>query len=299
MNPKHVLTACIFSLAATATALAGSRQELEKRLREIIGTKKAQVGIAVIIDGKDTITVNNGCRYPMMSVFKLHQALAIADYCRRKHLSFDTPVPIRKADLRPDTHSPLRDDYPEGTASVTIGGLLRYTLLLSDNNACDILFALSGGTRATDKYIRNLGINDFAVRATERRMHRNPTACYRNWTAPLETARLIELLLSREPFDGESRDFILRAMIDCKTGTDRLPQPLQGTRAVIGHKTGTADRDKNGRIAGTNDAGFVFLPDGRRYTIAVFVKDSEESERDTARIIADISQAVFLYVTGT
>ena len=55
-------------------------KELENQLRKIIANKKAQVGIAVIINGKDTITINNNDHYPMMSVFKLHQALAVADY---------------------------------------------------------------------------------------------------------------------------------------------------------------------------------------------------------------------------
>ena len=41
---------------------------------------------------------------------------------------------------------------------------------------------------------------------------------------------------------------------------------------------------------------FVFLPDGRYYTIAVLVKDSAESAEATARVIADISEAVYRYV---
>ena len=47
-----------------------------------------------------------------------------------------------------------------------------------------------------------------------------------------------------------------------------------------------------------NDVGFVYLPDGQSYTIAVFIKDSEESEAATARIIADISKTVYRHVTN-
>ncbi|MBO8446105.1 MAG: class A beta-lactamase, partial [Bacteroidetes bacterium] len=43
----------------------------------------------------------------------------------------------------------------------------------------------------------------------------------------------------------------------------------------------------------TNDIGIVFLPDGSHYTIAVFVKDSGETPEATAKMIADISQAVY------
>ena len=66
----------------------------------------------------------------------------------------------------------------------------------------------------------------------------------------------------------------------------------------MGHKTGTGDRNAQGRIIGLNDVGFVVLPGGRRYTIAVLVRDSAESDEATARIIADVSEAVYRYAAG-
>ena len=108
----------------------------------------------------------------------------------------------------------------------------------------------------------------------------------------------MEWLVSGKAAKGAYRDFIEQTMISCQTGRDRLPAPLAVTKAVIGHKTGTGDRNGKGQIIGTNDIGFVFLPDGRRYSIAVLVRDSEESEQATARIIADVSEAVYRYVSG-
>lgn len=169
---------------------------------------------------------------------------------------------------------------------------------LSDNNACDILFRVFGGPAATDEYLRSMGLRDFAIEATEDDMHRDLADCYRNWTTPLEAVRLLEWLVSGKAAKGAYRDFIEQTMISCQTGRDRLPAPLAVTKAVIGHKTGTGDRNGKGQIIGTNDIGFVFLPDGRRYSIAVLVRDSEESEQATARIIADVSEAVYRYVSG-
>ena len=279
-------------------ALQAGWGDLQEQLRRMVADKKAQVGIAVIVDGRDTLTVNNDVRYPMMSVFKFHQALAVADACGQRGVSFDTLVHIRPDDLRPDTYSPLRDKYPEGNLSLSVGELLKYTLHLSDNNACDILFRVFGGPAATDEYLRSVGLRDFAIEATEDDMHRDLADCYRNWTTPLEAVRLLEWLVSGKAAKGAYRDFIEQTMISCQTGRDRLPAPLAGTKAVIGHKTGTGDRNGKGQIIGTNDIGFVFLPDGRRYSIAVLVRDSEESEQATARIIADVSEAVYRYVSG-
>ena len=289
----------ILFLLVLPIVIKAEQKGLEEQLRKVIANKKAQIGIAVIINGKDTITINNDERYPMMSVFKLHQALAVADYCEKKGLSFDTPIYIRKADLKTDTYSPLRDLYPNGEISLPIKKLLEYTLHLSDNNACDILFLQTGGTEATDHYIRtNLGMRHFAIKATEDEMHQDKNKCYLNWSTPLETVRMIELLLNVPLFDDEYQKFIKTTMMSCETGKDRLARPLQGNKAILGHKTGTGDRNDKGQIIGMNDVGFVYLPDGQSYTIAVFIKDSEESEAATARIIADISKTVYRHVTN-
>ena len=71
-----------------------------------------------------------------------------------------------------------------------------------------------------------------------------------------------------------------------------------GDGVTLGHKTGTSDRDALGRAIGTNDVGFVLLPDGRRYVIAVFVKDSHESDEANEALIADISRIVYEHYAG-
>lgn len=130
------------------------------------------MGVAIIADGKDTVTIENNRRYPLMSVFKLHQALAVGDYCKRHQLSFDTLLTVDSTDLQPNTYSPLRDRYPHG-GKFSLKQLMEYTLHLSDNNACDILFKFTGGPAVTDRYIRSLGINDFSIQYTEDDMHQD------------------------------------------------------------------------------------------------------------------------------
>ena len=69
---------------------------------------------------------------------------------------------------------------------------MEYSLQLSDNNACDILFEHTGGPAATDRYVRSLGLCNFAIAATEQQMHDDPQTCYENWSTPLEAAALLE-----------------------------------------------------------------------------------------------------------
>ena len=286
----------IVFLCLVPTLLFARQTQLETQLKEAIKGKKAEIGIAVIIDGKDTVTVNNDIHYPLMSVFKFHQALALADYMGKQKQSLETRLPIKKSDLKPDTYSPLRDKYPQGGTEMSIADLLRYTLQQSDNNACDILFNYQGGPDAVNKYIYSLGIRECAIAGTETAMHQDLNLCYENWTTPLAAAELVEIFRKKPLFPKVYKDFIFQTMVECQTGQDRLVAPLLNKKVTVGHKTGTGDLNAKGQQIGCNDIGFVLLPGGRTYSIAVFVKDSEENNQANSKIIADISRIVYEYV---
>ena len=283
----------IVFLCLVPTLLFARQTQLETQLKEAIKGKKAEIGIAVIIDGKDTVTVNNDIHYPLMSVFKFHQALALADYMGKQKQSLETRLPIKKSDLKPDTYSPLRDKYPQGGTEMSIADLLRYTLQQSDNNACDILFNYQGGPDAVNKYIHSLGIRECAIVGTETAMHEDLNLCYENWTTPLAAAELVEIFRKKPLFPKVYKDFIFQTMVECQTGQDRLVAPLLDKKVTVGHKTGTGDLNAKGQQIGCNDIGFVLLPGGRTYSIAVFVKDSEENNQANSKIIADISRIVY------
>lgn len=294
MNWKRTINLAIMLL--TCLIKLQAQEELKKQLETMLGEIKAQVGAAIVLDGKDTLTLGNDFHYPMMSVFKFHQALAVANWLQQHGQTLDMTIRIEREDLKANTYSPLRDRYPEGGISMPVREMLTYTLQQSDNNACDILFRLTGGTAETDFYIRSLGITDFAITATEDEMHQDFSLCYTNWSTPLAAAQLLETFLAQDTIHNKTLAFIHRTMTGCKTGTDRLAQPLLGTKSIIGHKTGTGGPDAQGKLIGINDIGFVYLPNGHRYTIAVFVTNSEEGPQATARIIARISETVYRYM---
>jgi beta-lactamase class A len=64
---------------------------------------------------------------------------------------------------------------------------------------------------------------------------------------------------------------------------------------VVAHKTGSSDTNDEGMTYAVNDIGIVVLPDGRKYSIAVFVTNSYEKNEDSEKIIADISKAAYDY----
>lgn len=272
-----------------------AQDRLTKELDSLLQDKRATVGVAVVLDGCETFTYNNQLRFPLMSVFKFHQALAVLDYLDREQLPLDTEIFVRKADLLPDTYSPLREARPKGEFKMSVGELLRYSVSESDNNACDILFRYMGGTDVVDSYIRTLGITDFKIEATEEDMHKSFKHQYLNWTTPLAAVRVLEKFRTETLFrDSAYKEFLERIMVAAVTGRDKLKAGLP-PEVILGHKTGSSDRDESGIKAGDNDLGFVCLPDGGQYSIAVFVKDSGEDDKTNAALIAAISQKIYEY----
>lgn len=279
-----------------AEEISFSLDTLKEHIKAIIKDKKATVGVAIILNGKDTLTINDTDQYPMMSVYKFHQALAVCNYLKQKNLPLTTTLHLDKKFFKSNTYSPLCDKYPQGNIDLSLGELLTYTLQLSDNIACDILFDYIGGVTVVDEYIHTLGIKDVSINTTEDQMHQNMEDCYENWSTPLAAAHLLEIFTNSKVLKNEYTDFIKGTMIECQTGRDRLPAPLLKNGIIIGHKTGTSDRNSRGEYIGVNDIGFVTLPDGRRYTIAVFIKNTREEMNTNTQIIADISAAVYQYV---
>lgn len=291
MDRLKFLFCSILFLFFTISLLFGNSR-IHDKITEAVKGFRGKIGIAVIVDGKDTVTYNNSGHFPMMSVFKFHQALAVADFLQKKGIAMDTVIHIGKAELKDETYSPLRDKYPDGNLDMSVSDLLAYTLRFSDNNACDILFNHIVGVEDTDSYIRSLGIDEFAIGADENAMHEDMGNSEKNWSTPLASAELLELFVTRRTVTGEYYDFIRKTMVECSTGESRLPLPLKGRKATIGHKTGTGFTNEKGELTGINDIGFVELENGCRYVITVFVTDSRESYADTERVIANVSAAV-------
>lgn len=272
-----------------------SYAEMKTQLNDYVtGKKEARIGVGVIIDGRDTVAVNGDSSFPMLSVYKFPQALAVADYCLCKGVSLSDTVAVSADELKENTWSPMRDKYGVRDIRLPLSEILEYSLAQSDNNACDILFRLTGGPAVADSLMKALGYSDVAIVSTEDDMHRDTGLCYQNSSTPVAMAALFDRFYRQGMcHDSPVHEAIGSIMMRCSTGNNRLPAPLMPTNARIGHKTGTGDTNPQGRIIAVNDAGYIFLPDRSGYGIAVFISDSGYGMAETEQIIADISEIVF------
>lgn len=271
------------------------RKILADTISKIASGYPGDIGVAVIINNADTVAVGERSVYPMMSVFKVHQALAICNDLDKKGVGLDTVIRIKREDLDPHTWSPMLKEHQESEIRMSVKDLLRYTLIQSDNNASNEMFRRLVGVEATDSFVAAMIPRaTFRIAYTEEEMSADHSRAYSNFTSPLGAAILMNRLFTDSLISSEKQNFIKNTLEQCITGKDRIVAPLLGKEGVtVAHKTGSGYRTDAGLLAAHNDVAYITLPGGVRYTLAVFVKDFKGSEAEASRAIADISAAVY------
>ncbi len=296
MLKKTIIIFLLFLIVLTK----GYSQEIEtlrQKIDSIINTKNAIIGVAINgIKTNDTLSINGQRHYPMQSVFKFPIALTILSEVDKGNLSLDQKIEIKKNELLPELWSPIRKKYPEG-ATLTIAEIIKYTVALSDNVGCDVLLKLLGKPQVVENYFSSLGFKDFAVKINEETMQNNWDFQFLNWTKPKEANRILATFYENKNglLSKESYDFIWKIMKGTKTGKNRLRGQLP-EETIVAHKTGWSGKQKEtGITAAVNNVGIVFLPNGKHFTISVFVTESKEDFKTNEKIISDISKVTWDY----
>lgn len=291
---KIIILFCL--LLFSVHAFSQNINELRKELNEIIATKNSTVGISVKgIEDKDTLGINGNKLMPMMSVFKFHIALAVLNEVDKGKLALNQKIFIKKEDLHEDTWSPILEEFPNGNMDLTVDQLLRYTVSHSDNNGCDILLKLIGGTETVQKFINQQGIKDFTIKVNEQEM-RTWENLYLNTTTPVATTDLLEKFYLGKILKKKSTNYLYQLMVECSRGITWMKAGLPvGTE--LAHRTGiSGTNDENLRVA-MNDIGIIKLPNGKHLALAIYLKNITETRENTEKLIADITRTVWNHFT--
>ena len=284
---KTILFVALMLMSA-GVAKASGCDGLRKQLCALTDTFPARVGIAVAADSGETLHINGNEPFPMLSVVKLPQAMAVADALRRSHTSLWHTIDVTPAELAPNTWSPMRKRHPRG-GNFAIAQLLEYSLQQSDNNACDILFSRVADVAQVDAYVKSLGIDGCRVAYTEAQMNADISRCYDNSITPLAAVKLMQTLFEQRGADRYSR-FLWRTMSDCRIGANRLPRFIGDRALSVTHKTGTGPLTADGKIMAVNDVGCIMLSGSRHCHIAVFISDAQCSMAQCEALIAKVAQ---------
>jgi beta-lactamase class A len=277
--------------------------QLEKAFATIAELAKGKVGVAaVVLETGESASVNAEGHFPMQSVYKLPIAMAIMEQVKRGERDLGEKIGVTRDDMvREGQRSPLRDANPNG-GEFTIRELIRLALVESDGTASDVLLRVAGGPTEISSYLTQIGIDDIKVVNSEKEMGRNWEPQYQNWATPAACIELLrELDASADNWHPPNLDqeltesqLLLQFMFESTPGAGRIKGllPLKSPASVVAHKTGTSGT-QDGVTAATNDIGIVYMPDGKRMAIAVFVSDSRGDEKTREAVIARIAKAAW------
>ncbi|MBK1897122.1 CGA/CIA family class A beta-lactamase [Chryseobacterium paridis] len=266
---------------------------LEQKINSILNGKNATVGVSVLsIENNFNYNKNGEKKLPMQSVFKFHIASAVLDFVDKGKLSLDQKILVKKSDLLDDTWSPMREKYPAGNVELPLSEIIDFTVAQSDNNGCDILLRLIGGTSTVQKFMNSKGVKNFQIKFNEEEMHKGWNVQYENFSTTNSIVEVLKKFYQEKLLSKKSTAYLMKVMLGTKTGTNKLVEQLPKNTPVA-HKTGSSGKNKEGLTGAENDMGIVTLPNGKHYAIAVFVSNSTETEAVNCKIISDLSKAVW------
>jgi beta-lactamase class A len=269
---------------------------LKAKIESSLAGKKATIGISIIgPGGKDTLSINGNKHFPMQSVFKFHIALCVLSQVDEKKLMLDQKIRIEKEDMLPETWSPIRLKYPDGT-ELTLAEVIRFTVAESDNNGCDILLRLVGGPKVVNNFFMKKGFSDISIVANEEEMRKDWETQFKNWTTPESATRVLKAFYEKKVVSEKSTEFLYKVMTETTTGRNRIPGKLPD-KTPVAHKTGSSGANDKGITAAVNDIGIITLPGGKVFYISLFVTDAKESPEGCEMIIADMTKLSWDYFT--
>ena len=274
---------------------AQDNTDLRQKLTEIISKQDAEIGISLrMIENNDSLTINGNLNAPMMSVFKFHIALAVLDLVDKGKLSLNQKIFVRKTDLHADTWSPMRDDYPEGNVYLTLDKILRYTVSDSDNNGCDILIDLVGGTKAIQDYIDKIDVKDFTIKVNEQQMSTWEN-CYLNTTTPIAMTDLLVDFYKGKILKKKSTKYLIQLMEQNSRGTTWMKGQLP-KNTVVAHRTGISNQNDAGLRVAHNDVGIITLPNGKHFVLSIFQKNiKNQTQEISAQTMSELTKVVWDY----
>ena len=294
-----LLAGIILNACGTPSSSPTDFGQLRGQLDSIVTRSKGTVGIAIIAPDGDTLTVNNHIAFPLMSVFKLHEAIAVASVTDSLHQSFDSTLTISRNELSTRTWSPMLHDYPgDDNLKITVGELIKYCLLVSDNNASNLLFDHIVSVSNTDSIVRKLRIpQEFQLRHTERRMQADHHLSYDNCSSPLSCAALIRKLFTDSIVTTTKQDSIISWLAQCSSAGNRMAAAMASHPDIrLHHRTGSGYTNDRGQIIAVNDVGIITLPDGSIAAIAILIKDYAGPQDEADAEIAGITDIILAHL---
>lgn len=172
-------------------------------------------------------------------------------------------------------------------------------LLVSDNNASNLIFERIVSVSHTDSIIHTLDVpSSFELCFTEREMQADHSKSYQNWSSPLACAELIKKAVCDSLVSSVKQDSIRIWLGQCTSANGRIAAAVTNLpEAKLYHRTGSGYVNGQGKIVAVNDIGVIALPDGRQIAVAILIKDYDGSQEQADAEIANLTNIIIKHIS--
>ena len=313
---------CLLSLPAYGQESQSARtsaqlSRLQSRLQELSDAFPGVIGVAVRdIKTGEEVSINGDRLFPMASVYKVPIMVEVFRQIEAKKFSLDDRIELG------DEHRTLGSGVLtllSNGLKPTVKDLITLMIILSDNEATDILLKKVGAENVTAA-MRSMGLNNIRVDRTTFELIRDflgfidetardktyneiivtPRArqitpekqaeaerefakVMKDVSSPRDMALLLEKIYKGEAAGKESCQMMM-TILGRQMFSQRLPRYLPES-ARMAHKTGTIGST-------TNDAGIMFVR-GNPIAVAVFTVDKRTARGEVEERMGRLTRVIY------
>jgi beta-lactamase class A len=313
-----LLFICFSILIAEQKDVEQTTSKLQKRLEAMAANFNGTIGVAIQnIETGETARLNADELFPMASVYKIPIMVEVFQQIEGSNFSLNDRVELTE-DMRTPGSGVLT--LMDNGLKPTIKDLITLMIIVSDNEATDILLQKVGAANVTAT-MKKLGLKNISVNRTTRevmgdysdlmnpklkgmsrqelrklpagyitpemkaRPEKDFSKIMKDVATPKDMNTLLIKIYKGEAASPSSCKQMLNILGQQQFNT-RLPRYLPEGTTII-HKTGTIGST-------TNDAGIIFLAHCH-IAITVFTKDKQGDRIEAERIIARVAQLAYDY----
>ncbi len=253
---------------------------LQQRLAELQPTKYKNLDPGTFIldlDTGDFASVNGSKVFPTASIIKQPILIAFLQDVEAGKISLNETLTMTNDVIVGG--SGYMQDAPVGS-KYSATEVITNMITTSDNTATNMVIKRMGGIDVVNRRFQSWGLTKTRIR------NWLPDLSGTNTTTPQELIKIMGMLEQGELLSTQKSTAI--NIMQRVKNNKLLPQGL-GTGARIAHKTGDI-----GFLLG--DSGIVYMPNGKRYLIAVLVNSRVYDDYDAVYYIRDVSRIVYTYL---
>jgi beta-lactamase class A len=285
-------------LVTSAALAAAPDAHLQAALQKVADqARPGTLGVLVMDPATgQSVSVNAGRPYLMMSVFKAPIAAAVLSQVDAGTLTLDRTVHLGPADVVDGSAVPsVGASLKAGPRDVSVDELLHAAVTQSDNTAVDALLRLLGGGPVATRFLESKGVHGMRIDMGEGELARlfdakgadAVLASHVDSSTPEGAGAFLRKLQAGELLSAGSTQKLLGMM-----SAQVIPNRIRGglpTGYQLADKTGTSGT-RDGRMAAFNDIGIITAPNGQKRVVVVFLANARATPEQATTWFAEIGR---------